>query len=94
MLKSLVLPGWGDIYLGHRLLGFFEVLGSLFVWLIFFGLLMGGLAENITIGLFLLVFYNGADSLLTYYMARKGYILEKKQPMLPAASERLVQNTV
>ena len=94
MLKSLVLPGWGDIYLGHRLLGFFEVLGSLFVWLIFFGLLMGGLAEDLTIGLFLLVFYNGADSLLTYYMARKGYILEKKQPMLPAATERLAQSTV
>jgi DNA-directed RNA polymerase subunit RPC12/RpoP len=92
MLKSLVLPGWGDIYLGHRLLGFIEVLGSLFIWLIFFGLLMSGLAQDLIIGLLLLVFYNGADSMLTYYMARKGYILEKKQSMQPAAG-RLVQSS-
>lgn len=92
MLKSLILPGWGDIYLGHRLLGFIEVLGSLFIWLIFFGLLMSGLAQDLIIGLFLLVFYNGADSLLTYYMARKGYILERKQSVLPAA-DRLAQSS-
>jgi hypothetical protein len=92
MLKSLVLPGWGDIYLGHRLLGFIELLGSLFIWLIFFGLLMSGLAEDLIIGLFLLVFYNGADSMLTYFMARKGYILEKKQSILPA-TERLAQSS-
>jgi hypothetical protein len=92
MLKSLVLPGWGDIYLGHRLLGLIEVLGSLFIWLIFFGLLMSGLAQDLIIGLFLLVFYNGADSLLTYYMARKGYILERKQSMQPTA-DRLAQSS-
>ena len=91
MLKSLILPGLGDIYLGHRLLGCFELLGSLFIWFIFLGLMMSGLAEDLIIGLFLLVFYNGADSLLTFYMARKGYILEKKQPMLPA-DERLAQS--
>ena len=62
------------------------------LWLIFFGLLMGGLAEDLIIGLFLLVFYNGADSMLTYYMARKGYILEKKQSILPA-TDRLAQSS-
>ena len=92
MLKSLILPGWGDIYLGHRLLGCFELLGTLFIWFIFLGLLMSGLAEDLIFGLFLLVFYNGADSLLTFYMARKGYILEKKQPVLPA-TERLAHST-
>ena len=92
MLKSLILPGWGDIYLGHRLLGCFELLGSLFIWIIFLGLLMSGLPEDFIIGLLLLVFYNGADSLLTFYMARKGYILDKKQPVLPA-TERLAQST-
>ena len=91
LLKSLILPGWGDIYLGHRLLGCLEALGSLFIWLIFFGLLMSGLAEDLIIGFFLLVFYNGADSLLTYYMARKGYILEKKQAILPDTG-RLAQS--
>ena len=93
MLKSLILPGWGDIYLGHRLLGCIEILGSLFVWLIFFGLLMSGLAEDFIIGLFLLVFYNGADSMLTYYMARKGYILEKNHSNLPV-TESLAQNSI
>ena len=93
MLKSLILPGWGDIYLGHRLLGGIELLGSLFIWLIFLGLLLSGLAEDLIIGLFLLVFYNGADSLLTFHMARKGYILEKKPPVVPA-TERLAQGTV
>lgn len=92
MLKSLILPGWGDIYLGHRLLGYIEVLGALFVWLIFFDLLMSGLAEDLIIGLLLLVFYNGADSMLTYCMTRKGYILEKKQSILPA-TERLAQSS-
>ena len=92
MLKSLILPGWGDIYLGHRLLGCFELLGSLFIWFIFLGLMIGGLPEDLIIGLFLLVFYNGADSLLTFYMARKGYILDKKHPALPT-TERLAQST-
>ena len=92
MLKSLILPGWGDIYLGHRLLGGIELLGALLIWFIFLGLLMSGLPEDLIIGLFLLVFYNGADSLLTFFMARKGYILEKKQPVLPA-TERLAQST-
>ena len=93
MLKSLILPGWGDIYLGHCLLGVFELLGSLFIWLIFFGLLMSGLPEDLIIGLFLLFFYNGADSMLTYFMARKGYSLEKKRSILPA-TERLAQDSV
>jgi hypothetical protein len=30
--KSLVLPGWGDIYLGHRALGILELIGSVIVW--------------------------------------------------------------
>jgi hypothetical protein len=81
------------MYLGHRLLGSIELLGSLFIWLIFLGLLLSGLAEDLIIGLFLLVFYNGADSLLTFHMARKGYILERKSPAVPA-TERLAQGTV
>jgi hypothetical protein len=93
MLKSLVLPGWGDIYLGHRLLGGIELLGSLFIWFIFLGLLLSGLAEDLIIGVFLLVFYNSADSLLTFHMARKGYILEKKPSVLPT-TESLAQGAI
>jgi hypothetical protein len=77
MLRSLFLPGWGDIYLGHRMLGCFELLGSLVIWLIVFTFLMSGQIDGVIPGLFLLLVYNGVDSILTYFMAQKGYSLEK-----------------
>jgi predicted Zn finger-like uncharacterized protein len=76
VLRSLVLPGWGDIYLGHRMIGVFELLGSLLVWLVVFQFLSAG-NEGVILGLFLLCFFNGMDALLTWNMAKKGYILEK-----------------
>jgi hypothetical protein len=78
-LRSLLLPGWGDIYLGHRFLGFFELLGSVIVWGFCATLLLEGQPENLVMGIGLLLFVNGMDSLLTLRMARKGYSLEKKQ---------------
>ena len=76
VLRSLVLPGWGDIYLGHRMIGVFELLGSLLVWSVALQFLTAG-NEGLILGLFLLCFYNGMDALLTWSMAKKGYILEK-----------------
>jgi len=76
-LRSLLLPGLGDIYLGHRFLGCLELLGSLFVWAIVAILLFSD-ESVMAIGLFLI--YNGFDSLLTLHMAKKGYSVEKKQP--------------
>ena len=79
MLRSLVLPGWGDIYLGHRFLGFIEVAGSLMVWSIVVMLAASG---DFATGIFLLLLCNGMDALLTLHMARKGYILENpRQPV-------------
>ena len=80
MLRSLILPGWGDIYLGHRVLGFLELLGALMVWLIVIVLVADGAVGT---GLIFLIFCNGIDALLTLHMARKGYILEKHQERLP-----------
>jgi hypothetical protein len=80
MLRSLVLPGWGDIYLGHRVLGFLELIGALMVWFIVIALFADG---AIATGVFFLVFCNGLDALLTLHMARKGYILEKHQERMP-----------
>ena len=38
--RSLLLPGWGNFYLDHRLLGCVEFTGSLLVWAVVFGLLV------------------------------------------------------
>lgn len=77
-LRSLLLPGLGDIYLGHRLLGSLELLGSVVVWgIVIFSVLQGDQATLI-IALIILVIYNGFDGLLTRHMARKGYMLATK----------------
>ena len=77
-LKSLVLPGWGDIYLGHKELGTLELLGSLIVWAIVIPMLLSGAPESLLVAGFLLLFYHGMDGLLSHHMARKGYMLAQK----------------
>jgi ssDNA-binding Zn-finger/Zn-ribbon topoisomerase 1 len=79
-LRSLLLPGWGDIYLGHRLLGGLELLGSLLIWLFAASVLLSNDPAVLGIAITLLLIYNGFDSLLTLHMAKKGYSLEKNQP--------------
>ena len=74
-LKSLILPGWGDIYLGHRLLGVFELMGSAFVWLFVISLLLSGAGADLVVAAGVFLFYNLMDGLLTYHMAGKGYML-------------------
>lgn len=74
-LRSLLLPGLGDIYLGHRMLGLAELLGSLVIWaIVIFAVLQGDQAA-LVVSLVILVFYNLMDGLLTRHMARKGYML-------------------
>lgn len=77
-LRSLLLPGLGDIYLGHKLLGVVELLGSMLVWAVVIFSVLGGSQGSLIVALFLLVFYNGFDSLLTRHMAKKGYMLAEK----------------
>jgi hypothetical protein len=43
---------------------------------------------DLIMGVVLLLFYNGMDSLLSRHMAKKGYSLEKSQPQT-ATGERL-----
>jgi len=74
-LKSLIVPGWGDIYLGHRFLGVFELMGSALVWLIVISLLLSGAGGNLAVAAAIFLFYNLMDGLLTYHMAGKGYML-------------------
>jgi hypothetical protein len=80
-LRSLLLPGWGDWYLGHRLLGGLELAGSLIVWSLVLSMLAQGGAESVGVAAFMVLFYNGFDALLTHHMARKGVMLESQQPV-------------
>lgn len=75
-LKSLLLPGWGDIYLGHRLLGTLELLGTVVVWTVVILAVLSGSQENLIVAIILLLFYNVFDGLLTRHMAKKGYMLD------------------
>jgi hypothetical protein len=77
-LRSLVLPGLGDLYLGHRALGFLEMVGSFFVWLLALSFFMVGGPEDVVIAAIIIFLYNGMDALLTYHMGKKGYIAAGK----------------
>ncbi|MBN1663926.1 MAG: zinc-ribbon domain-containing protein [Deltaproteobacteria bacterium] len=71
MFRSLLLPGLGDLYLGHRFLGILEIMGSVLVW----AFVILNLLEGNYVILVLLVIFNGIDALLTHHMAKKGYML-------------------
>ena len=75
LMRSLILPGLGDLYLGHRALGTFELIGSIIIWLIIVTSLLAGEEGGVPFAITLLVLYNGLDGLLTYHMAKKGYML-------------------
>lgn len=78
MIRSLLLPGWGDIYLGHRLLGGIEFIGALLVWFIVISILLGGGEGALVIAFFLLLFVNGTDAVFTWFMGKKGYMVSEK----------------
>jgi hypothetical protein len=77
-LRSLLLPGLGDMYLGHISLGLLELLFAVFVWAVVISLVLSGEEGALFTALFLVVFYNVVDGLLAYHMGKKGYMLAKK----------------
>lgn len=80
LLRSLILPGLGDMYLGHRFLGALEMVGAIIVWMVVISSIIAGGPENFMFAAILLFFFNGLDGLLTYHMAKKGYMLAKPLP--------------
>ena len=74
-LRSLLLPGLGDFYLGHRALGILELTGSIVIWVYALLAVLSGQKEGLFVAAFVLLFYNGMDGMLTYHMAKKGYML-------------------
>ncbi|MBU0484657.1 MAG: zinc-ribbon domain-containing protein [Proteobacteria bacterium] len=74
LLKSLVMPGWGSLYLGHTGLGIIESTGAALLWALLIFLFVNNMKEGLIAGIIILLFYNSIDSLLSYSLARKGYI--------------------
>jgi len=75
-LLSLVFPGFGDMYLGHRLFAAMEILGAGLVWL---GLLLSAAeepplssSELATVAAVLFALMHGIDAAVTYHVGRKG----------------------
>lgn len=83
-IMSFVIPGLGDLYLGHRSIAFFEFMGFAFVLLLALGLVSRGvsspsagaavvpLGDAIASALILLLFTSGFDAIVTYSVAKKG----------------------
>ena len=80
-LLSFIMPGLGDLYLGSKFLGTFELLVMLFIWATFvIGAIGeassgGNLAAILTPLIITLLFMHSLDALKSSYIARKGIAL-------------------
>ncbi len=74
-LLSLLFPGLGDLYLGHRGFAALEIVGAALAWL---GVLLATMtptisfAGKVTAAVWVLLFVHGLDALATRHVARKG----------------------
>jgi len=74
-LLSLVFPGAGDFYLGHRGFAVLEVFGGLAFWAVVVGLAMDptmGLVGALSFAFFVVFVVHGVDALTTLHIATKG----------------------
>lgn len=85
-LRSLLVPGLGDFYLGQRFLGVLEMTGSGLVWLLVVSSVLSGVLANMVVSGIILLWVNGFDGVLTYHMAKKGYMLEHKKGESPSTA--------
>lgn len=88
-LLSLLFPGFGDLYLGHRGLAVAEMLGAAAIWLVFGLGALGAAAapegEASTAGMLIMggvlfAFVHGFDALATWYIGRKAIHPGKPSP--------------
>jgi hypothetical protein len=95
-LLSLLFPGAGDFYLGHRGIALMEIFGGAYIWFIwimavFAGANSEGSGSKLAVGAVfgcLVLLMHGLDSFVTYKIARKGIYPEKVKngPILEIAS--------
>jgi hypothetical protein len=73
-LRSLLLPGLGDFYLGHRSLAVMEMMGSLVTWAVVIALIAGsaGKLDVILLAVVILALANGTDGAVTHAQGKKG----------------------
>ncbi|HSR41464.1 MAG TPA: zinc ribbon domain-containing protein [Longimicrobiales bacterium] len=87
-LRSLLFPGLGDFYMGHKALATIEFLFALIVWVVLF---MPGAGdpwtriELVFVALILIVFIHVPDAVATWYLARRGVFPEEAGRLGPAA---------
>jgi DNA-directed RNA polymerase subunit RPC12/RpoP len=88
MVRSLVLPGLGHIYLSYLPLGIMEMTGYLAVWLLALVLLIMRVPGGILTGIAPVLAYHLISGFLARKAAGKGYILENHPVHPPAKSEK------
>jgi hypothetical protein len=74
---SLMFPGLGDLYLGHRAMGIFELVGAIIVWFIILvsaAREMPDIAALIVTIVIVYALMHGLDALGTWFMSKKGII--------------------
>lgn len=83
-MMSLILPGLGDLYLGHTAFGVMEMIGSLFEWLVLIGAILSYISKEkdaqsfLVTWIIIMVLTNVIDYFLTKAMGRKGLIAASK----------------
>lgn len=71
-LMSLVLPGLGDLYLGHTMLGIIELFGFIVVLFVALNIASSGEPIEILAGVGLIAVANLIDAAVTHHIASKG----------------------
>lgn len=82
-LRSLLLPGLGDLYLGYSLLAILQMIGAALVISVLLVAVITSktpqeMVGGVTGGFILIALYHGVDSLLTLHMAKKGLVAEDR----------------
>jgi len=83
-LRSLALPGLGDLYLGHSFFAVLEMIGAAVVLGIVLTMILTSTTAEEYVGsaivsVFLVAFYHGVDALVTLSIAKKGLIADDRK---------------
>ncbi|MFO7607218.1 MAG: hypothetical protein R6W72_13070 [Desulfurivibrionaceae bacterium] len=76
LVRSLILPGLGSIYLGYYPLGLMEMSGYLVSWLLTVGLLIFQVPGGIGVAIIPVAAYHLGAGLLAWKTAGKGYLVD------------------